>query len=75
MVKKEDVKEDVVLKAGTCDILIERDEKGRPTLTPICPVGEKGLAELSTELMALNDLLRSSEVVLKPAKAKETEKK
>jgi len=66
---------ELVLKAGHCDLAISHDEKGRPILEPHCPVDEHGIPELSDELKALNDALRSEEIVLRPAKVKESEDK
>jgi len=50
---------------------VETDEKGRPSLTPICPIDEKGMPVLSDEVRTLMKVLHSSEVVLNPVKPKE----
>ena len=71
--EKNDKPYNVILKAGSCDIVVDTDEKGRPTLTPSCPADDKGTPKFSSELELLNEVLRSEEVVLKPAKVKQTE--
>lgn len=59
---------EIFLQAGSCRIEIGKDEKGRFTLTPVCPADETGQPVLSEQAKVLNDILRSAEVVLKPPK-------
>lgn len=59
---------EAILQAGACQIIFGKDEKGRPTITPLCPADEFGQPVLSEEVKALNDVLRSPEVVLKTPK-------
>jgi len=59
------------IKCGECDLIMDKDEKGRPTLTPYCPPDEEGQPVLSKELKELRDAFQSDEVVLKPPKVKE----
>ena len=59
------------IECGECTVIIGRDEKDRPTLTPVCPADEKGNPKLSKELKALREAFQGDEVVLRPAKIKE----
>ena len=61
------------IQCGECELIVGRDEKDRPTLTPFCPSDEKGNAKLSSELKALWELLQSDEVVVKSPKIKQEE--
>ena len=65
----EDKKEDSI-QCGECELIIGRDEKDRPTLTPFCPLDEKGNHKLSSEIKAIWELLQSEEIVLKSPKIK-----
>ena len=58
------------IKCGKCDLIMGKDEKGRPTLTPYCPPDKEGQPDLSEELKQLRDAFQSEEVVLKPPKVK-----
>jgi len=64
------VEEKSKIKCGPCDVVVEKDEKGRPTLTPYCPPDENGQPVVSEEVKALNNVLHSEEVVLRPPKVK-----
>lgn len=59
--------EEASIQCGKCKVIVGKDEKNRPTLTPFCPPGENGEVKLSDELIALKDAFQSEEVVLKPA--------
>ena len=61
----------IKIKCGLCDVIVEKDEKGRPTFTPLCPPDENGQPVLSEEVKALNNAFHSEEVVLRPPKIKE----
>lgn len=63
-------KKEVSIQCGECELIVGRDEKERPTLTPFCPSDEKGNAKLSSEVKALWELLQSEEIVLKSPKIK-----
>jgi len=67
------VEKKVTIQCGECNIIIDKDEKGRPSLTPECPPDEKGQPVLSEEAKALKDVMQSPEVVLNPAKIKQEE--
>jgi len=64
------VEEKSKIKCGPCDVVVEKDEKGRPTLTPYCPPDKNGQPIISKEVKALNNVLHSEEVVLRPPKLK-----
>lgn len=59
------------IRCGECEVIIGRDEKDRPILTPYCPPDEKGNPKLSDEVKALREVLQSDEIVLRPPKIKE----
>ena len=61
----------IKIKCGLCDVIVEKDEKGRPTLTPFCSLGENGQPAISEEVIALNNAFHSEGVVLRPPKIKE----
>ena len=63
-------KKEVSIQCGECELVVGKDKKDRPTLTPFCPSDEKGNPKLSREVKALWELLQSEEVVLKSPKIK-----
>lgn len=62
---------ETAIECGACKIIVGRDEKDRPTLTPYCPPDEKGNPKLSDEVKVLREVFQSDEVVLRPPKIKE----
>lgn len=74
MVRKEkeveEVKEKVFkLQAGTCEIILTRDERGRPVLQPVCPRDEKtGDPVVSEEVKVLSEVFHAPEVILRTPK-------